>query len=318
MNTTAGARTARGIIRTTVLGCAVLAAGAGLLLVAGCSGGTSSSSASGPPANASAAFGNGSAPVPAAPGKFSASSAGGAASQAGQLLLSPQSIIYTASLVVQSRDVEQAAAAAASLAQAAGGYVSGEKAASSGKSGSGTVSLTLKIPVAAYQAALGRLAGLGRQVSLDQQSTDATQQVADVASRVISQQAAIGQLRVLLSRAGSVSQLLSVQDQINAGESALEALQAQQRALAHETTYGTVSLVLVSQQRHFVKRKKKAASGFLTGLSRGWHTFALAVTWLLTALGAVLPFAAIAAVLGALGYAARRRQLRRRAGPSAT
>ena len=51
-------------------------------------------------------------------------------------------------------------------------------------------------------------------------------------SRVTSAQDAITQLQALLKRAGSVSSLLSVQEQINAQESGLEALQAQQRALA--------------------------------------------------------------------------------------
>ena len=73
-----------------------------------------------------------------------------------------------------------------------------------------------------------------------------TQQVADVTSRVASAQAAIAQLRALLRQAGSVSALLDVQEQINSQESDLEALQAQQRALARATTFATVSLLLVS------------------------------------------------------------------------
>ena len=64
-------------------------------------------------------------------------------------------------------------------------------------------------------------------------------------SQVTSDQAAIAQLRALLSHAGSVSDLLNVQNQINDEETALEALQAQQRALSHETTYATVTLTIL-------------------------------------------------------------------------
>jgi len=292
------------------------------LLVAGCSGGASSASSPGHRGPAGLA-------VPAPSGKYAGSApggtagsgagAGGAAGLAARLTLASQSIIYTASLTVQPRDVTTAADRATSIATSTGGYVSGEQATSTpGRSGSAVVSLTLKIPVVSYQAVLTSLSALGRRTSLDQQATDVTQQVADVGSRVASQRAAIAQLRVLLKRAGSVSQLLSVQDQINTDESSLEALLAQQRALSHETSYATVSLLLVSHHRRLVKRKKKSAAGFLTGLSRGWHAFTRAVAWTLTALGAVLPFAAVAAVLAALGYAGRRRWRRRRVAPPST
>jgi len=131
--------------------------------------------------------------------------------------------------------------------------------------------------VARYQSALTALAAaLGRQLSLTTQATNVTQQVADVSSRVASQQAAIAQLRALLRHAGSVGQLLSVQDRstptVGAGGAA-----GQQRALAHETTYGTVSVLLVSTHRHVVKKhRNKSAAGFLGGLSRGWRAFTLA------------------------------------------
>src|SRR6202042_547278 len=80
---------------------------------------------------------------------------------------------------------------------------------------------------------------------LRQQAQDITLDVADTASRVASAEAAITQLRALLSRTGAVRSLLTVQQQINAQESALEALQSRQRALNHEVTYATVSLRLV-------------------------------------------------------------------------
>jgi Domain of unknown function (DUF4349) len=88
--------------------------------------------------------------------------------------------------------------------------------------------------VTSYPAALGQLAGrLGTQLSLRQQAQDVTEQVADLNSQVTSYEAAIAQLRALLTHAGSVGDLLSVQNQINVEESSLESMQAQ-RALSHE------------------------------------------------------------------------------------
>ncbi len=149
---------------------------------------------------------------------------------------------------------------------------------------------------------------------------DVTQAVADVNSRVTSAKAMIVQLRKLLARAGSVSGLLTVQDQISEEEASLEALQSQQRALAGETTYATVSMVILgpAPPRHHARhhRHTKAAAGFLSGLTAGWHALIKVTVRVLTVAGAVLPFAVIAALAALAAYAARRRLARRRAGAS--
>src|SRR5215510_12600481 len=223
---------------------AALTAAAACLLLVGCSGGpaTTSGSPSGAGAVSKPRAVPAEAPVPA-----------GVSGQRAHLTVLPppagQAIIYTASLTVRAGDVRAAAARAAQLTGGAGGYVSSETARFSHRHpADGTILIQLKIPVARYRATLAALSGqLGTRLSLAQRAQDVTQTVADVTSRVASSQAAIAQLRKLLARAGSVSSLLMVQNQINAEESSLEALQSQQRALAHQTTYGTVSVLLVSK-----------------------------------------------------------------------
>jgi hypothetical protein len=313
MNTTPPVRT-RGPLRTTALWSAALISGAALLL-AGCSASSPSSSTA---SSGTPAYGSAQAHAPALPS--AGSSQATQATQASQLALAEQNIIYTASLTIQAKNVTAAAARATGIVTAEGGYVSSEQE-SLGRSGSArpTVSLQLKVPVAVYQPTLSRLASvLGKQTALAEHAQDVTQQVADVTSLVGSAQDAITQLQALLKRAGSVSALLTVQDQINSQESSLEALQAQQRALARETSYATVSVTLVSPRRHGATARKKE-HGFVAGLAAGWRGLRLVVSGLLTALGAVLPFAVIAAVLAAAGFAGRRRLmrlLRRRSRPT--
>jgi hypothetical protein len=142
--------------------------------------------------------------------------------------------------------------------------------------------------------------------------------VADVNSRVASAEAAIAQLRQLLTRAGSVGGLLSVQEQINQQEAGLEALQSQQRALARETTYATISLTVTRTAPPPARnRRHQAAAGFLRGLTAGWHALRTAVTWLLTVAGALLPFLIPAGLVALAAIAGRRWWLgRRRAGAS--
>ena len=143
-----------------------------------------------------------------------------------------------------------------------------------------------------------------------------TQQVANVNSLVISEQDAIAALRGLLKRAASVPGLLQVQQQISADESTLNSLLAQQRALDHETSYATVTMILQSPA-HKVVHKKTSPHGFVAGLAAGWRALKRATSAVLTALGAALPFLIVIAVLSGIGYAGWRRILRRKAGPTA-
>jgi hypothetical protein len=303
----------------------VAAAGVGLggvmlgggMLLAGCSATSASSvaSASGVAAPTAEAL----APGAGAPGSRAANSANGQPANAGTTArLAPGSdIIYTAQLTVRAANVSSAAARAAQITEGAGGYVSNETTSADPDHPSQAIaSVQLKIPVASYPAILGQLAGgLGTQLSLQEQAQDVTQQVADVNSQVASDQAAIVQLRTLLSHAGSVGDLLDVQNQINNEESALEAMQAQQRALSHETTYATVTLTILGPKAKPVPHRTKAPPSLAGGLGAGWHALKVSLSWTLAFLGAIAPFAAIAAIAGYAVHRARRWMLRRRPAP---
>jgi Domain of unknown function (DUF4349) len=250
------------------------------------------------------------------PDKAAGSSAGATAAK---LALSTQSIIYTANMTVRVKDVTAAASQVTTTVTAVGGYVSGERQFfPQGKSGIPQVSLELKIPAAQFSQTLAKLSApaLGKRLSLSQHAQDVTQQVADVTSRVNSARAAITQLRALLKKAGSVGQLLSVQNEINSQESNLEALLAQQRALAHETSYGTATVLLVGHHARIVKKHKKTSHGFLAGLRGGWHALGVVVGWALTALGSALPFLIPAGLVGAIAFESRRRLARRKNAPA--
>jgi len=249
-----------------------------------------------------------------AAGGYGASQAGSSAGGTSLTALPvTQSIIYTASVTVRTAHLTQAAGRATQLARAAGGYVSSENTAvNRAHPDRSTVSLQLKIPVSAYQATLGALSTqLGIRLAMSQHAQDVTQTVADVTSRVTSAEAAISQLRSLLRHAGSVGSLLTVQNQINAEESGLESLLARQRALNHETSFATITLLLVAPAatQH---RKHPAAGGFIGGLKAGWHGLVRSVDVVLTGAGAALPFAVILAVIGVIAYRSRHWLLRRR------
>jgi uncharacterized protein DUF4349 len=285
----------------------------GGMFLAGCSAGTSSGAASSaaspakaaPPANGEAAAGT----APSAAASAPAQAAAGVQGTGTTARLAPaSSIIYTAQLTVRVADVRSAASQAARIAAGAGGYIANETvSADPNHPSQATASVQLKIPVASYAATLSQLArGLGTQLALQQQAQDVTQQVADVNSQVTSDQAAIVQLRALLSHAGSVGDLLSVQNQINSEESQLESMQAQQRALSHETSYATVTLSLLGPKAKPAVHRQKPPPSLAGGFGAGWHALRVTVSWTLAFLGAVAPFAVILAVAGYAAYRGRR------------
>jgi len=292
------------------------------LLAAGCSAGGSSSTSSGmaqPRAAAGGSAAHGSAASgPAVNGSAASGPAGTGTSLTAQPATS--SIIYTASVTVRATNLTRAASQATQLARAAGGYVSSENTAlNRAHPDRSTISLQLKIPASAYPATLGALSSqLGTRLAMSQHALDVTQTVADVTSRVTSAQAAISQLRALLRHAGSVSSLLTVQNQINDQESSLESLLAQQRALTHETSFATVTMLLVASPHAGHHARHQAAGGFVSGLKAGWHGLVRAVSVVLTGAGAALPFAVLAAVLAYPAYRTRRWYLHRRSASGGT
>ena len=303
-------------------GAAALAIGGAMLagFLAGCSGGSAASSAGAAGTGARAAAPGAAVAVPAASAaagsiaEHSASSAGSSSVGTTVRLAPASDIIYTAQLTVRAASVSTAVGKAAQITEGVGGYVSNEtNSADPDHPSEATAAVQLKIPVASYPATLGQLTtGLGTQLSLQEQAQDVTEQVADVNSQVASYEAAIAQLRALLSHAGSVGDLLSVQNQINEEESSLEGLEAQQRALSHETSYATVTLTVLGPQAKPVVHHPKPPPSLAGGLGAGWHALRVTVSWILAFLGAVAPFAAIAAIGGYVIYRGRRWAIRRR------
>ncbi len=295
------------------IGGAMLAGG---MLLAGCSADSASSAASSSGSGVAAPSGAPAAAMPA-PSAAGQPASGGSTAGTTARLAPASDIIYTAQLTVRAENVSSAAAKAAQIAQGVGGYVSDETtSADPDHPSQATATVQLKIPVASYPATLGQLAGsLGTQLSLQEQAQDVTEQVADVNSQVASYEAAIAQLRALLSHAGSVGDLLNVQNQINSEESALEAMQAQQRALSHETSYATVTLTIIGPQAKPVAHRPKAPPSLAGGLGAGWRALKVTLSWTLAFLGAIAPFAAIAAIAGYAVYRARRRMIHRRPAP---
>jgi hypothetical protein len=220
-------------------------------------------------------------------------------------------LIRTAELTVVVHDVPAEAAAAGAAARAAGGAVAGDDRSGSGADAHAT--LVLKVPPEKMDAMLDRLGRLGREQSRSSSTQDVTQDVADVDARLASMQASIARVRAILSRAERIGDVVSVEGELSRRTTELESLQARQRALAGQVNYATITLQLTAD-RAAAPAPPPDRAGFIGGLRDGWHAFAATLGWVLTALGAVLPFLLLAVPV-VVALLLRRRRLT--AAPSA-
>jgi Domain of unknown function (DUF4349) len=223
---------------------------------------------------------------------------------------SERDIVYTADLRVRTDTVNKAADQAKQRVSAAGGHVADENAHSEPGSPA-TVTITFKIPTERYKPTLDQLANrLGTRLSLRQQAEDVTEQVADVDSRIRSAEETLSSYRRLLSRAGSISEVLSVEQEISQRQADLEALQARQRTLSEQTRFATVTLHLESTPA----APTKPQTGFVGGVKAGWTAFLTFISGLATLFGWLLPFLVAGVVVGTPSWRLWRFIRRRSAG----
>ncbi|MFJ8013173.1 DUF4349 domain-containing protein [Streptomyces sp. NPDC096339] len=278
---------------------------AGALALTGCSAGSGGASAD----KAAVAPQEGAAQAPAA-----AQGKGGAAAAAprpadknGQqppAVVRPN-VIRTASLGIETADAQKTLAAARTAADGAGGYV-GSESTRRGEDGRMTSTLTLRVPGEHYDAVLGAMEGSGKLLHRKVDAQDVTEKVADIGSRVASQQASVARVREMMGKASALSDVVMLEGELSRRQSDLESLLAQQTALKDQTSMGTITLEVSEPAAKPAAEKKEKEPTFLGALHGGWDVFTKLLRYLLVAVGALLPFAALAAVAG-VGYRLYRR-----------
>jgi hypothetical protein len=265
----------------------------------------------------------------AAPAEPPGSAPAGAGADTTQTPLTGRSVIFTADITVRTTDIKAAVGTVTQIAQGQEGAVFAEQVNLASKDatnpGSASATMTLKVPPNALQGVLDQIGKVGTELGRNENASDVTAQVVDVNSRITAANASLARLRELFQHAGNVTDLANVENDIAQREADLESLEAQQRTFAAQTAEATITVNLVATPAvaPVVPPVKKAhVVGFVRGLRGGWHAFTKSVSAIAQAVGALLPFLIVLAVLGIGAYLLRRRLITphtRRApeGPSA-
>ncbi len=297
---------------TRRLRAAALALGVGLLALGGCSAGSSDSEAAASDESGGSAveqsggdlaakeYQDGStvgAPAPAAPDQVDADSATTVDPTNVTASAADRKLSRRADISVTVKDVDAAAAQVRTIATAAQGLVLAESIASESDVAAtgGFSSITISVPTDQLDATLDRVSTLGEVYSRNTSTEDVTTQVVDTQSRLKTMEASVERVRALMTQATKLGEIVALEAELSRRQADLEALQTQLTGLENAVALAPIEVRLSTDEQ--VLADAVDDTGFLAGLAAGWRAFTASVTMLLTVLGAMLPFAVVAALV---------------------
>ncbi|MEH1167684.1 DUF4349 domain-containing protein [Micromonospora sp. CPCC 205539] len=277
------------------------------LALAGCGSSDSGQDGAKGTAAEAPAIGNGSQGLSDADKGSGAKAAEAAGAGAPDLRVDQRAIIYTGTMRVQVDDVDAAAREVTAAVTRAGGFIGGDQRRSA--EADAVAELELRVPAAKFAGVVEEVANLGRQQSREINTQDVTEETVDLDARITSQRARVDSARRLLARASSITDLVSLENELGRREADLASLEAKKRRLADLTALSTITVSLAGPAAKTDDEEDE--TGFLVGLRNGWKAFVVSLTVLLTVLGALLPWMVALGVPLALLLLVLRRQRRK-------
>jgi Domain of unknown function (DUF4349) len=131
------------------------------------------------------------------------------------------------------------------LAGSVGGFVASSQTQTGADAGGAPYgSITLQVPVDTFASVLKQAQSFGTTSSLTTHATNVTGQYVNLQARISALQTTEQQYLTIMSKATTVGDVLSVQEQIDTIQSQIEQLQGQLQLLTGETSYSTLAVTL--------------------------------------------------------------------------
>ena len=163
----------------------------------------------------------------------------------------------------------------------------------------------VRIPADKLDAVLADAKKLGTVESMSIGHSDVTSQRVDLDARVEALQTSVNRLLQLMGRAGNVADLLAAESSLTQRQAELDSLRAQRAALGDQISYATINVSLSA-------KPTVAHGGFLGALQHGWESLLSAVHGVVMAVGFLIPWIPVLAVLAlAIILVMRRKAFRR-------
>ncbi len=217
-----------------------------------------------------------------------------------------RSLVRTAQLTVEADDPVAVTRRVRTAVAGVAGTVAQETSSESG------AQLTVRVPADKLDQLIDTIGGFGHVKSRSAQVVDATEDVVDLDARVASQRASVERVRALLAQARSIGDVVSIESELTRREADLDSLTGRLAALKDQVALSTLTVDL--EKGPATTEPNPEPTGFLAGLAAGWDGLKAVGVGVGAALGFVLPFVPVLAVVLALGWVGRR-LARSRRGP---
>ena len=267
--------------------------------------------------------------APAAPDgseAFTQDDSGAAGSDARDAALSPlttdggaegataeRDIITTASATVSVDEVDAATRAIGNSAVAHGGYIESLSVGSDGTvypmaPGDGGVVydsmpypaptdgawITVRVPADQLHSVVDELDDVGEVTATSVNRQDVTEQTVDLEARIDAAQASVDRLTGLMAQAQSVADLIAAETALSERQALLESYQQQLEMLDDQVAMSTLSVSVTPR----VETVTADPAGFGDGLAAGWNGLVATLNGIVVALGFLIPWLAVAALVG--------------------
>lgn len=223
-------------------------------------------------------------------------------------------VVTSGDVGLVSADPRAAADAVVDLVERAGGRVDArqETAARESEGVLGTASLTVRVPSDALTGVLDGLEDVGEVDTVDLRSEDVTATAQDLDARIRATRLSVARIEDLLSRATTQTDIISAENTLTERQATLEQLESQRARVAEQVALSTLRVQIWAATPP-AEVAAEPRGGFLGGLESGWAALVSVAGVVVLVIGALLPWAVVAALLLGVVLLLRRAVRRRRA-----
>ena len=209
-----------------------------------------------------------------------------------------RAIIATGAVSLTSTDVGETRREVQRIVDAHGGEVTEENTETDDDGDTAYARLVVRVPSRAFDDSMRALEEAGRLRSSTRGSEDVTTQVIDTGVRVRAQEASLRRVELLLAEARTLKDVIWIESQLTSRQAELDSLKSQQSWLRDQTSLSTITVDISADDSRAQEEPDEAPAGFVAGLRGGMRALGATVATVATVLGALLPFAVMALVLG--------------------
>lgn len=215
-----------------------------------------------------------------------------------------QKLARTASISLQVTNIQESIDKLRAISAAVEGFVLSENVGSYRDGGGEGVTpqnyaaITISVPTDQLDTTLDRLQGLGEVLDRRVETENVTASYVDTKARVDSMKRSVARIQDLISDTKDIEQLMSLERELSSRQSELEAVEARLQQLDRQTTRAPITIDLTTEPKLIEGLHTTPREGFVGGLAAGWSAFVSSLVALMAIVGALLPFALFALLIG--------------------